>query len=100
MYVHTCQRINIFAVDLSLLPFGDPYTHKYYHDDPYGDAHPIFNKSRMAVIHLELSEEDLVYLFTPWNGYNQTWVKANFTFQNGRPCIFSFSQQKGKSMRE
>lgn len=65
------------------VPFG-PFFPDYYVDDPYGDEHPIFNLSSVAVLRVEIPESDLVTLLTPTNFNNRTWVTgANITLITG-----------------
>ncbi len=47
------------------------------------EANPIFNVSEIAAIHLTLSIADWHSLIDPRNMYNQTYVRAKFTFDSG-----------------
>jgi hypothetical protein len=59
--------------------FGSPYS---IHDK-YGDNHPVFNISTMAVISVQMREEDMTKMYDYRNIYNQTFLKTTFNFNNG-----------------
>eukprot|EP01125_Pyxidicula_operculata_P007547 TRINITY_DN2561_c0_g1_i2.p1 TRINITY_DN2561_c0_g1~~TRINITY_DN2561_c0_g1_i2.p1 ORF type:complete len:431 (-),score=47.00 TRINITY_DN2561_c0_g1_i2:783-2075(-) len=74
---------SIPILDVPVLPYGSYYNRQYYFKDNYGDHHPVFNKTVLAVIMIDIDPTNLSYVLTPWNAFNQTYVSGNFTFNNG-----------------
>lgn len=61
---------------LSPLPFGYLTSDDPCSTDPYcHTTHPIFNLSNVAVLNLQLNPESLLYLLSPANAYNGSWVE-------------------------
>eukprot|EP00211_Chloroparvula_japonica_P017139 CAMPEP_0119151152 /NCGR_PEP_ID=MMETSP1310-20130426/45938_1 /TAXON_ID=464262 /ORGANISM="Genus nov. species nov., Strain RCC2339" /LENGTH=303 /DNA_ID=CAMNT_0007143403 /DNA_START=60 /DNA_END=968 /DNA_ORIENTATION=+ len=56
---------------------------EYSSKDEYGDDHPVFNQSTIAVVHIHLAEEDLEYLLNPLNSDNDDYMPADMHFFNG-----------------
>mmetsp|Transcript_12718 Transcript_12718/g.35938 ORF Transcript_12718/g.35938 Transcript_12718/m.35938 type:complete len:623 (-) Transcript_12718:27-1895(-) len=56
---------------------------EYSSEDEYGDDHPIFNQSTIAVVHLRVAEKDLAYLLDPANSDSHVYFPADFHFFNG-----------------
>jgi hypothetical protein len=81
--------------------FSDPpqYTSK----DTYGDDHPIFNVESLPTIRLTMKEEDFIYLVTPANLYNGSYVPADVYWYDSKNS-FAFKQVglklKGQGSRE
>lgn len=57
---------------------GDQYTAL----DKYGDEHPVFNKTTIASIHVQIAEHDLQRLVDPATLKQLDWIPVNFTFEN------------------
>jgi len=67
-----------------LLPLGQlvPGT-QYAGSDPYGDDHPVFNKSRIATIHITVDETEFKQLLDIRYIKEVGPIRANFSFDNG-----------------
>jgi hypothetical protein len=68
-------------------PWGTIYENTapaYSSTDEYGDDSPLFNIERLPTIRLELDWNDFIYLVTPANLWNASYVSANFFWDNGK----------------
>lgn len=49
----------------------------------FGDYHPIFNKSRVAAMHIEVDDKLFRDLIDTRTIKSVGWIPVNFTFDNG-----------------
>jgi len=69
---------------LQPLPYGQFFPgQQYTHRDKFGDEHPVFNKSRVAAIHIEVDDAKFRQLIDTRTIKSVGWIPANFTFDNG-----------------
>ncbi len=90
-------RTCLAAVPVSALPYGYLTSRTPCATDPFcASAHPTFNLSSVAVLHLHMSPQALVYLLAPANRLNGTYVNAvNVTFvQSGAVAAFGSGEVK------
>ena len=62
---------------------GGGFAPSPYADDAYGDAHPIFNLSRVAQIHFAMPWTDVARMVNAYNVYLPGYYQASMTFYNG-----------------
>lgn len=55
--------------------------------DAYGWGHPLFNRSTITQIHLNMTEEDLHYALDPRNVDSKRWLKCSLTLENAAISI-------------
>jgi len=65
-------------------PWGTLFDEPVYaNDDKYGDDHPVWNISVLAVVRIQLDPADYIELLQPWNLYNESYANATVYFDNG-----------------
>jgi hypothetical protein len=79
----TSPFCNVPIVPSLAVPFPSLFPNEpVYANDPYGDEHPLFNRSAVSMIQLTLSEADYLYLVNPANAFNQSDKSASLTVAN------------------
>eukprot|EP01124_Arcella_intermedia_P020435 TRINITY_DN2790_c0_g1_i1.p1 TRINITY_DN2790_c0_g1~~TRINITY_DN2790_c0_g1_i1.p1 ORF type:complete len:591 (-),score=107.41 TRINITY_DN2790_c0_g1_i1:82-1854(-) len=71
--------------NLPQIPTTNPFLHpSQFLNDPYGPTHPAFQLHKLAQVHLQMTQEDFLFLMDIQNKNYDKYLSADFTYFDGQ----------------